>query len=76
MISCPSGRGEVPTGYRTADVDLTLRVQTRAFRCACGEVHSWNEDAAWPEAPRSAAASTASRPELNSLAPTGLAVAS
>jgi hypothetical protein len=49
MIICPSGRGPVPTGYTTADFDLTSGLQTRAFRCACGEIHSWNESAAWAE---------------------------
>lgn len=49
MITCPSGRGSVPTGYRTADVDLTMRSHTRAFRCSCGQIHTWSEEAAWAE---------------------------
>ena len=57
MITCPSGYGAVATGYRTADVDLTTRTDVvRSFRCACGGVHSWNEDAAWAEAGLCAAA--------------------
>ena len=50
MISCPSGRGDVPTGYRTADIDLSTRSHIRSFRCCCGSVHSWSEDDAWAEA--------------------------
>jgi hypothetical protein len=49
MIACPFGHGAVPTGYRTADVDLTTRSYTRSFRCVCGKIHSWNEEAAWAE---------------------------
>ena len=55
MTLCPSGRGAVPTGYRTADLDLTVKSHTRSFRCVCGVVHSWNEDAAWPEHDRAVA---------------------
>jgi len=56
MIICPSGHGAVPTGYRTADVDLTTRSHTRSFRCVCGKVHTWDEEAAWAEQGLSAAA--------------------
>jgi hypothetical protein len=55
MITCPSGRGSVPTGYRTADVDLTLRSHTRSFRCSCGQIHEWSEETAWAEQGLSAA---------------------
>lgn len=56
MITCPAGRGAVPTGYRTTDIDLTTPSHTRAFRCACGQIHSWNEAAAWVELGLAAAA--------------------
>jgi len=56
MITCPDGRGAVPTGYRTSDIDLTTRSHTRSFRCACGQIHSWSEDAAWVEEGLAAAA--------------------
>ena len=49
MIHCPSGGGEVPTGYRTTDVDLTVASQSRFFRCSCGRIHDWKEDVAWAE---------------------------
>ena len=49
MINCPSGAGSVPTGYRTSDIDPATWSHTRAFRCACGLVHQWNEDLAWVE---------------------------
>ena len=49
LINCPTGRGAVPTGFRTADVDLATSSQTRSFRCVCGEIHSWTEGAAWAE---------------------------
>jgi hypothetical protein len=49
MTFCASGLGAVPTGYRTGDIDLAMRSHTRSFRCVCGEVHSWNEEAAWAE---------------------------
>lgn len=49
MITCPSGRGAVHTGYRSADLDLTLRSHTRSFRCTCGQIHSWSEEMAWAE---------------------------
>lgn len=50
MITCPSGHGAVPTGYRTADVDLSTPSHTRSFRCVCGQIHSWDADVAWAEA--------------------------
>lgn len=49
MTICPSGLGAVPTGYSTADVDLTARSHLRSFRCLCGKIHSWTEGAAWSE---------------------------
>jgi len=57
MITCPSGRGAVPTGYRSGDVDLTIRSHTRSFRCYCGQIHIWSEEMAWAEQGLTAAAS-------------------
>jgi hypothetical protein len=49
LINCPAGRGAVPTGYRTADLDLAAPLQLHAFRCLCGEVHTWSGESAWAE---------------------------
>ena len=54
MIHCPFGEGDVPTGYRTTDVDLTIVTHTRSFRCSCGRIHDWNGDIAWAETHASA----------------------
>ena len=54
MIHCPFGEGDVPTGYRTTDVDLIVRSHTRSFRCSCGRIHDWTGDVAWAEADRTA----------------------
>lgn len=62
MIKCPSGRGAVPTGYRTADVDLMTPSHPRSFRCSCGEVHSWSVEDAWAEERSAAAALSRTSP--------------
>lgn len=62
MTLCPSGLGPVPTGYRTGDLDLSMRSHRRSFRCACGEIHSWCEDMAWVEAPTQAPGGDARAP--------------
>ena len=49
MINCPAGAGDVPTGFRTSDIEPETWSQTRAFRCTCGRIHDWNEDVAWIE---------------------------
>jgi len=49
LINCPAGHGAVPTGYRTADLDLATPLQPHAFRCLCGEVHTWSGENAWAE---------------------------
>jgi hypothetical protein len=49
LITCPSGRGAVPTGYRTQDIDLAACSHERAFRCVCGVIHTWNTESAWAE---------------------------
>ncbi|HEY8574003.1 hypothetical protein [Phenylobacterium sp.] len=49
LISCPAGRGDVPTGYRTGDLDLGAGPFSRSFRCTCGDIHTWDETQAWAE---------------------------
>jgi hypothetical protein len=47
LTNCPDTGDLVPTGHRTADVDLTSLSEPRSFRGPrCQKVHSWTRDTA------------------------------
>jgi hypothetical protein len=42
VTTCPTTGQTVPTGYRSADLDLEELVGPMSFRCtACEKVHAW-----------------------------------
>jgi hypothetical protein len=49
LITCPITATPVSTGYRSPNLDLGSMSGSRAFRCACGDVHVWYAPAAWAE---------------------------
>jgi hypothetical protein len=47
LTNCPDTNEIVPTGHRTADIDLSSLTEPRSFRCpVCQKVHSWTSDTA------------------------------
>jgi hypothetical protein len=47
LTNCPDTGEVVPTGHRTADIDLTTMSEPRSFRCpVCQQVHSWTRETA------------------------------
>lgn len=47
LTICPDTGEAVPTGHRTADIDLAILSETRSFRCPrCQKVHTWTSDIA------------------------------
>lgn len=47
LTNCPETGDLVPTGHRTADIDLSGLTEPRSFRCPrCQKVHSWTRDTA------------------------------
>ena len=49
MTTCTATGAEVPTGYRTQDIDLSQMTESRAFRCQCGAIHTWGPENAHVE---------------------------
>jgi hypothetical protein len=42
LTICPTTGQEVPTGYRSADIDLETNEGSWSFRCSvCEQVHAW-----------------------------------
>jgi hypothetical protein len=51
LTTCPTTGEIVPTGHRSAELDLSAMIGTRAFRCpVCQQVHAWEAHAAYAEA--------------------------
>ncbi|HEV2530301.1 hypothetical protein [Phenylobacterium sp.] len=51
LTTCPTTGQEVPTGYRSADVDLETESGSWSFRCTvCEQVHAWTASEASVEA--------------------------
>lgn len=47
LTNCPDTGEVVPTGHRTADIDLSALSEPRSFRCpVCQKVHSWTRETA------------------------------
>lgn len=47
LTNCPDTGDIVPTGHRTADIDLAALTEPRSFRCpVCQKVHSWDRESA------------------------------
>jgi hypothetical protein len=50
LVTCPSSGAIVPTGHRTAEIDLATMTGSRSFRCpTCQKVHDWTADVAVAE---------------------------
>lgn len=50
LTTCPNTGEAVPTGHRTADIDLSALSEPRSFRCPrCQKVHSWTSETATVE---------------------------
>jgi endogenous inhibitor of DNA gyrase (YacG/DUF329 family) len=47
LTNCPDTGEAVPTGHRTADINLAILSEPRSFRCPrCQKVHTWTSDTA------------------------------
>lgn len=50
LTTCPTTHATVPTGHRTADIDLATLTEPRSFRCPdCAQVHAWTAEEATVE---------------------------
>jgi hypothetical protein len=50
LTTCPTTGESVPTGYRSADIDLADAKGAWSFRCSvCQQVHAWTASEARTE---------------------------